>query len=79
MDTANKKIDEIDLQNTIADLRREISDLEGEVDDLGKRLYIFEEKERRNEFLIDYIKDRKEHSEAMGDRRAVEIYQDILI
>lgn len=71
-------IDEIELQNQIDDLKRENGFLEDEIDDLTADLQKFEAKERRDGFVVNYIKDRKEHAEAMGDRHAVEIYKDIL-
>jgi uncharacterized protein YaaN involved in tellurite resistance len=71
-------IDEIELQNTIDDLKRDNSFLEDEIEDLTRDLQKFEAKERVGGFMVDYIKDRKEHAEAMGDKKAVEIYKEIL-
>jgi hypothetical protein len=71
-------IDEIDLQNTIADLRDEVSNLERQVDGLQDQLDISIDKKDCYYGLLSYVKDRKEHAEAMGDNKSVEIYADIL-
>lgn len=71
-------MDEIDLRNTIINLRDEISDLEREKNNLEDRLDISRSKEDSCDRVLIFIKDRRDHSQAIGDQKAFEIYKEIL-